>query len=217
MTVLLLLFPIFIRFFFVLLYLVPYYAVGNLDLIIHCHDLDGCVGLYAYWSQQSSEWQGLALYSVSHFLGVLIFPVELVIQTEPDVNGNDIAVSSCCEWVYTRPASGTVPRNAFLCGLRHEFWPARFCNALQYRTFDGYDILANVAGSISGLSLAFLLDYCVAMRREHRRRWGGKREAEYQRALMDESDLEDDLEHDTAYPASYIEREHELEPLSRTT
>ncbi|KAI8140822.1 hypothetical protein BJV82DRAFT_191800 [Fennellomyces sp. T-0311] len=60
---------------------------------------------------------------------------------------------------------------------------------LPYRTFDGYDILANVMGGISGLATAFIVDYFYTSRREHQRRWGGKREAEYQRALMDEMDL----------------------------
>ncbi|KAI7864772.1 hypothetical protein BDF14DRAFT_1831926 [Spinellus fusiger] len=63
---------------------------------------------------------------------------------------------------------------------------------LPYRTFDMYDILANVAGGTSGILSALLIDYISATRREHRRRWGGKKEAEYQRALMEEEiDLEE--------------------------
>ncbi|KAI9318372.1 hypothetical protein BX666DRAFT_1876605 [Dichotomocladium elegans] len=61
---------------------------------------------------------------------------------------------------------------------------------LPYRTFDGYDIASNCFGGTVGLLSAFLVDFFFASRREHRRRWGGKHEAEYQRALMDESDLE---------------------------
>ncbi|CDS05829.1 hypothetical protein LRAMOSA08357 [Lichtheimia ramosa] len=69
---------------------------------------------------------------------------------------------------------------------------------LPYRTFDPYDILANLLGGVTGLLTAFLIDYFFTSRREHRRRWGGKREAEYQRALMDESDLElnEESDHD---------------------
>ncbi|KAL0076890.1 hypothetical protein J3Q64DRAFT_1306779 [Phycomyces blakesleeanus] len=63
---------------------------------------------------------------------------------------------------------------------------------LPYRTFDPYDILSNVTGGTCGIGLAFLLDYFFTSRRAHRRRWGGKREAEYQRALMDDIDLEED-------------------------
>ncbi|ORY99059.1 hypothetical protein BCR43DRAFT_488658 [Syncephalastrum racemosum] len=62
---------------------------------------------------------------------------------------------------------------------------------LPYRTFDGYDIVANIVGGTLGLLVAFGLDYLIATRRDHRRRWGGKREAEYQRALMEETDLDD--------------------------
>lgn len=65
---------------------------------------------------------------------------------------------------------------------------------IQYRTFDGYDILANVLGGMAGLLGAFLVDYLITSRREHRRRWGGKREAEYQRALMDDEELLEDEE-----------------------
>ena len=49
-------------------------------------------------------------------------------------------------------------------------------------------------GSISGLATAFIVDYFYTSRREHQRRWGGKREAEYQRALMDEMDLGEEEE-----------------------
>ncbi|KAG2226209.1 hypothetical protein INT45_003354 [Circinella minor] len=65
---------------------------------------------------------------------------------------------------------------------------------LPYRTFDGYDILANLMGGSIGLLSAFAIDYFFTSRREHQRRWGGKREAEYQRALMDEMDLGDEIE-----------------------
>ena len=50
-----------------------------------------------------------------------------------------------------------------------------------------------MGGSI-GLLSAFAIDYFFTSRREHQRRWGGKREAEYQRALMDEVDLGDEIE-----------------------
>ncbi|KAG0167261.1 hypothetical protein DFQ28_000631 [Apophysomyces sp. BC1034] len=61
---------------------------------------------------------------------------------------------------------------------------------LPYRTFDIQDIMANLMGGSCGLSCAFVLDYALSWRQEHRRRWGGKKEAEYQRALMDDVDLE---------------------------
>ncbi|KAI9027246.1 hypothetical protein CLU79DRAFT_833170 [Phycomyces nitens] len=63
---------------------------------------------------------------------------------------------------------------------------------LPYRTFDFNDIFANVAGGGCGIGLSFLLDYFITMKRAHRRRWGGQREAEYQKALMDDLDLEED-------------------------
>ncbi|KAI8367510.1 uncharacterized protein BYT42DRAFT_617936 [Radiomyces spectabilis] len=63
---------------------------------------------------------------------------------------------------------------------------------LPYRTFDVNDIIANLLGGACGVACAFLADYLFTSRREHQRRWGGKREAEYQRALMDEIDLDEE-------------------------
>ncbi|ORX53132.1 hypothetical protein DM01DRAFT_1383751 [Hesseltinella vesiculosa] len=70
---------------------------------------------------------------------------------------------------------------------------------LPYRTFDVWDIVANLLGSGLGLILAFGLDYGWHARKEHQRRWGGTRVAMDQQALMDDLDLEqgsdDDLDH----------------------
>ncbi|CAM0136495.1 unnamed protein product [Umbelopsis sp. WA50703] len=63
---------------------------------------------------------------------------------------------------------------------------------LPYRTFDVYDIVANLVGSSIGILLACCTDYAWSSWNERRRRFGGKREAEYQRALMDETELSDD-------------------------
>ncbi|KAF7732530.1 hypothetical protein EC973_003277 [Apophysomyces ossiformis] len=65
---------------------------------------------------------------------------------------------------------------------------------LPYRTFDIHDIMANLMGGSCGLACAFVLDFAFTWRQEHRRRWGGRKEAEYQRALMDDIDLEADEE-----------------------
>ncbi|KAI9476251.1 MAG: hypothetical protein EXX96DRAFT_610077 [Benjaminiella poitrasii] len=69
---------------------------------------------------------------------------------------------------------------------------------LPYRSFDGYDIMANVLGGSLGLVLASIADYLIEKRRENKRRFGGKREAEYQQALMEFSDDDEnvDLERD---------------------
>lgn len=69
---------------------------------------------------------------------------------------------------------------------------------LPYRSFDGYDILANVIGGISGIVISSSIDFFIDRRRENKRRFGGKREAEYQSALMeftDDEDEGDDLQH----------------------
>ncbi|KAI8579471.1 hypothetical protein K450DRAFT_242315 [Umbelopsis ramanniana AG] len=63
---------------------------------------------------------------------------------------------------------------------------------LPYRTFDGYDIVANLVGSCIGILLACGSDYAWTSWQERKRRRGGLHEAEYQRALMDENDLTDD-------------------------
>lgn len=56
-----------------------------------------------------------------------------------------------------------------------------------------YDIIANLVGSSIGIVLACSADYSWTSWQERRRRFGGKREAEYQRALMDdETELSDD-------------------------
>jgi hypothetical protein len=59
-----------------------------------------------------------------------------------------------------------------------------------------YDIVANVVGSSVGITLALIADYSWTSWHEWRRRRGGKQEAEYQRALMDETELSDDDEMD---------------------
>lgn len=59
-----------------------------------------------------------------------------------------------------------------------------------------YDIIANVVGSSVGITLALIADYSWTSWHERRRRRGGKQEAEYQRALMDETELSDDDEMD---------------------
>ncbi|KAI9301056.1 hypothetical protein BJ944DRAFT_208274 [Cunninghamella echinulata] len=60
---------------------------------------------------------------------------------------------------------------------------------LPYRTFDWYDILANIIGSSVGLLIAFIMDYTWTTRKERIRRQGGTKVAKDQRALMD--DFED--------------------------
>ncbi|KAI8070477.1 hypothetical protein BC940DRAFT_296212 [Gongronella butleri] len=59
---------------------------------------------------------------------------------------------------------------------------------LPYRTFDVWDIVANLSGGSTGLAIAFGLDYAWAARKEHQRRWGGTRVAMDQQALMDDMD-----------------------------
>lgn len=56
----------------------------------------------------------------------------------------------------------------------------------QYRSFDVQDIIANLTGGITGIIVSSLIDYCIDIKRENKRRFGGKREAEYQSALMEE-------------------------------
>ncbi|KAI8330451.1 hypothetical protein BC941DRAFT_475563 [Chlamydoabsidia padenii] len=57
---------------------------------------------------------------------------------------------------------------------------------LPYRTFDWYDILANVLGSLTGLMMALGLDYAWKSRKDQIRRQGGKHIAMEQMALMEE-------------------------------
>ncbi|KAI8047799.1 hypothetical protein BDF21DRAFT_433992 [Thamnidium elegans] len=57
---------------------------------------------------------------------------------------------------------------------------------LPYRSFDVQDIIANLTGGITGIIVSSLIDYCIDIKRENKRRFGGKREAEYQSALMEE-------------------------------
>ncbi|GAA5802410.1 hypothetical protein HPULCUR_007875 [Helicostylum pulchrum] len=57
---------------------------------------------------------------------------------------------------------------------------------LNYRSFDVQDIIANLTGGITGIIVSSLIDYCIDIKRENKRRFGGKREAEYQSALMEE-------------------------------
>ncbi|GAA5813919.1 hypothetical protein MFLAVUS_007408 [Mucor flavus] len=45
---------------------------------------------------------------------------------------------------------------------------------------------ANLTGGITGIIVSSLIDYCIDIKRENKRRFGGKREAEYQSALMEE-------------------------------
>ncbi|KAI7901243.1 VanZ like family-domain-containing protein [Cokeromyces recurvatus] len=65
---------------------------------------------------------------------------------------------------------------------------------LPYRTFDVNDMIANMLGGGLGLGLSSLLDYVIEKRKENKRRFGGKREAEYQRALMEFTDEEEEQE-----------------------
>lgn len=65
----------------------------------------------------------------------------------------------------------------------------------QYRTFDPYDIAANLLGGTSGIGLSSLIDFLVNRHKENKRRFGGKREAEYQRALMDFTDEDEENDH----------------------
>ncbi|KAI8084847.1 uncharacterized protein BX664DRAFT_316372 [Halteromyces radiatus] len=63
---------------------------------------------------------------------------------------------------------------------------------LPYRSFDWYDILANILGSFCGLMLAFLMDYLWTARKAQLGRSGGKQIALEQQALMmDDLDDED--------------------------
>ncbi|SAM06457.1 hypothetical protein [Absidia glauca] len=57
---------------------------------------------------------------------------------------------------------------------------------LPYRTFDWYDILANVLGSLTGLMIALGLDYAWKSRKDQIRRQGGTWVAMEQQALMEE-------------------------------
>ncbi|KAI9497545.1 hypothetical protein BDB00DRAFT_784865 [Zychaea mexicana] len=102
-------------------------------------------------------------------------------------------------------------RNLILAGIvLYSFAIISECvqGLLPYRTFDGYDILANVLGGSTGLLSAFLIDYFFTSRQEHKRRWGGKREAEYQRALMDEMDLgEEEIESDDDRYNNHVDEE----------
>ncbi|CAO3631504.1 unnamed protein product, partial [Mucor fragilis] len=71
---------------------------------------------------------------------------------------------------------------------------------LPYRSFDGYDILANLVGGTTGIAISSLIDCLIDRHRENKRRFGGKREAEYQSALME---LTDEDEDDEEYGNSY--------------
>ncbi|CAO0789427.1 unnamed protein product [Mucor circinelloides] len=74
---------------------------------------------------------------------------------------------------------------------------------LPYRTFDGYDILANLVGGTTGIAISSLIDCLIDRHRENKRRFGGKREAEYQSALMEFTDEdEDDEEYGNSYKLS---------------
>ncbi|KAG2228844.1 hypothetical protein INT48_000965 [Thamnidium elegans] len=57
---------------------------------------------------------------------------------------------------------------------------------LPVNAFDVQDIIANLTGGITGIIVSSLIDYCIDIKRENKRRFGGKREAEYQSALMEE-------------------------------
>ncbi|KAG2196557.1 hypothetical protein INT47_010396 [Mucor saturninus] len=59
---------------------------------------------------------------------------------------------------------------------------------LPYRSFDIYDIAANLMGGVTGIIASSTVDFLIDRKRENRRRFGGKREAEYQSALMEEDD-----------------------------
>ncbi|CAO3593760.1 unnamed protein product [Absidia cylindrospora] len=74
---------------------------------------------------------------------------------------------------------------------------------LPYRTFDWYDILANVLGSTTGLLLAFICDYAWKARKEQNWRRGGKRVAMEQQALMEEGLERGSLEGDD-YGEQYL-------------
>ncbi|KAI8048779.1 uncharacterized protein B0P05DRAFT_339067 [Gilbertella persicaria] len=63
---------------------------------------------------------------------------------------------------------------------------------LPYRSFDIYDIIANLLGGITGICLSSLTDYLINRHRENKRRFGGRREAEYQKALMEFTDEEEE-------------------------
>lgn len=51
-----------------------------------------------------------------------------------------------------------------------------------------YDIVANLTGGVTGIITSSTIDFLIDRRRENKRRFGGKREAEYQSALMEEDD-----------------------------
>ncbi|CAO3644312.1 unnamed protein product [Cunninghamella echinulata] len=79
---------------------------------------------------------------------------------------------------------------------------------LPYRTFDWYDILANIIGSSVGLLIAFIMDYAWTARKERIRRHGGTKIAKDQRALMDDfEDLNSDNDGDIDIEA------HVLRPI----
>ncbi|KAI8645144.1 hypothetical protein BD408DRAFT_429938 [Parasitella parasitica] len=72
---------------------------------------------------------------------------------------------------------------------------------LPYRAFDGYDILANLLGGTCGIAISSTIDCLIDRHRENKRRFGGIREAEYQSALMEFTD-DDDEEYDNSYKLS---------------
>lgn len=54
-------------------------------------------------------------------------------------------------------------------------------------------------GGTTGIAISSLVDYLIDRHRENKRRFGGKREAEYQSALMEFTDEDDDGENDNSY------------------
>ncbi|CAO3613625.1 unnamed protein product [Cunninghamella blakesleeana] len=64
---------------------------------------------------------------------------------------------------------------------------------LPYRTFDWYDILANILGSSTGVLIAFIINYILNTKKERLGRQGGTQVAKDQMALMDDyEDLHND-------------------------